>query len=114
MVVDSNSDDIIYSKLFTGVLGNYLKGSVRNVGLDPDTLPDSDVGAMSFSDGNSKPKAWKEIWGSGQGIGAIKEIVPARVLIERLQQEYRVARERLQLAPALLPLQQGERRTTRY
>ena len=99
MVVDSNSDDIVYSKLFTGVLGNYLKGSVRNAGLDPDVLPDTDVGAMSFSGGNSKPKAWKEIWGSGQGIGSIKEIVPARVLIERLQQEYRVARERLQLAP---------------
>ncbi|MEP6589360.1 MAG: nitronate monooxygenase family protein [Polaromonas sp.] len=99
MVVDSNSDDIVYSDLFTGVLGNYLKGSVRNVGLDPDALPDSDVGAMSFSGGSSKPKAWKEIWGSGQGIGAIKEIVPARVLIERLKQEYRVTRERLKLAP---------------
>jgi len=100
MVVDSSSDDIVYSDLFTGVLGNYLKGSIRSIGLDPDALPQSDLGAMSFSGGNSKPKAWKEIWGSGQGIGAIKEIVPAQALIERLKREYRVARERLQLAPA--------------
>ena len=97
MVVDSTSDDIVYSDLFTGVLGNYLKGSIRSIGLDPDALPQSDLGAMSFSGGSSKPKAWKEIWGSGQGIGAIKEIVPAQVLIERLKEEYSMARERLQL-----------------
>ena len=98
MIVGSNSDDIVYSNLFTGVLGNYLKGSVRNAGLDPDALQQSDAGAMSFAGGSSKPKAWKEIWGSGHGIGAIKEIVPARVLIERLQREYNAARGRLRLA----------------
>ncbi|WP_418320492.1 NAD(P)H-dependent flavin oxidoreductase [Piscinibacter sakaiensis] len=98
MIVDSSSDDIVYSNLFTGVLGNYLKGSVRNAGLDPDALPESDSSAMSFAGGSSKPKAWKEIWGSGQGVGAIKQIVPARVLIERLQREYLQARQRLGLA----------------
>ncbi|MEO8281303.1 MAG: nitronate monooxygenase family protein [Ideonella sp.] len=98
MIVDSNSDDIVYSNLFTGVLGNYLKGSVRNAGLDPDALPESDASAMNFAGGSSKPKAWKEIWGSGQGIGAVKAVVPARVLIERLKSEYEAARARLGLA----------------
>lgn len=99
MVVDGSSEDIVYTELFTGVLGNYLKGSVRAVGLDPDALPKSDQGAMSFAGGNSKPKAWKEIWGSGQGIGAVKAVVPARALIGRLLREYSEARARLQLAP---------------
>ncbi len=100
MIVDSNSDDIVYSNLFTGVLGNYLKGSVRAAGLDPDALPESDASAMNFAGGSSKPKAWKEIWGSGQGVGAIKEIVAARVLVERLKSEYQAARARLGLAAA--------------
>ncbi len=98
MIVDSNSDDIVYSNLFTGVLGNYLKGSVRNAGLDPDDLPQSDASAMNFAGGSSKPKAWKEIWGSGQGVGAVKAVVPARQLVERLRSEYEAARERLNLA----------------
>ncbi len=97
MIVDSNSDDIVYSNLFTGVLGNYLKGSVKAAGLDPDALPQSDASAMNFAGGSSKAKAWKEIWGSGQGVGAVKEIVPARVLIERLKGEYEAARRRLAL-----------------
>ena len=97
MIVDSDSDDIVYSNLFTGVLGNYLKGSVRNAGLDPEALPESDASAMNFAGGSSKPKAWKEIWGSGQGVGAVKAVVPARVLIERLKSEYAAARSRLGL-----------------
>ncbi|MEO5882524.1 MAG: nitronate monooxygenase, partial [Caldimonas sp.] len=93
MIVESNSDDIAYSSLFTGVHGNYLKGSIRNAGLDPDALPESDPSKMDF--GGDARKAWKDIWGCGQGIGAIKEVVPARVLIARLAVEYEEARRRL-------------------
>ncbi|HEY3636279.1 MAG TPA: nitronate monooxygenase family protein [Caldimonas sp.] len=90
MIVDSTSDDIVYSSLFTGVHGNYLKGSIRNAGLDPDRLPDSDPGKMSFA-GDAK-KAWKDIWGCGQGIGAIGKVVPAADLVARLAREYAAAR----------------------
>ena len=93
MIVESTSDDIVYSSLFTGVHGNYLKGSIRNAGLDPDALPESDPTKMNF--GGDARKAWKDIWGCGQGIGAIKKIVPARELIERLAREYEEARRRL-------------------
>ena len=95
MIVESSSDDIIYSNLFTGVHGNYLKGSVRNAGLDPDNLPESDPSKMNF--GGDAKKAWKDIWGCGQGIGAVKEVVPARVLIARLKREYEEARQSLKL-----------------
>jgi nitronate monooxygenase len=93
MIVASTSDDIVYSSLFTGVHGNYLKGSIRNAGLDPDALPESDPTKMNF--GGDARKAWKDIWGCGQGIGAIKEVVPARRLVERLAREYDEARRRL-------------------
>ena len=93
MIVAGNSDDIVYSSLFTGVHGNYLKGSVRNAGLDPDALPESDPTAMNF--GGDARKAWKDIWGSGQGIGAIKKVVPARELVERLAREHEAARAKL-------------------
>jgi nitronate monooxygenase len=95
MIVDSSSDDIVYSSLFTGVHGNYLKGSIRNAGLDPDKLPESDPSKMNF--GGDARKAWKDIWGCGQGIGAVKQVVPARVLIARLAEEYLAARTRLAL-----------------
>jgi nitronate monooxygenase len=98
MIVDSNSDDIVYSNLFTGVHGNYLKGSIVKAGLDPDALPVSDPSAMNFAGGGKK--AWKDIWGCGQGIGAVKDIVPAKVLVERLAREYAEARARLGLATA--------------
>lgn len=98
MIVESTSDDIVYSNLFTGVHGNYLKGSIRNAGLDPDNLPVSDPSAMNFGGGESAKKAWKDIWGCGQGIGAVKEVVPARVLIARLKREYEEARQALKLA----------------
>ena len=93
MIVDSSSDDIVYSNLFTGVHGNYLKGSIRNAGLDPDHLPESDPSKMNFG-GDSK-KAWKDIWGCGQGIGAIKAVQPAAELIARLSREYQAARQRV-------------------
>ena len=92
-IVDSSSDDIVYSSLFTGVHGNYLKPSVRNAGLDPDKLPESDPSAMNF--GGDKTKAWKDIWGCGQGIGAVKAVVPAGELVARLKREYQAARQRL-------------------
>ena len=93
MIVASSSDDIVYSNLFTGVHGNYLKGSIRNAGLDPEALPESDPTKMNF--GGDARKAWKDIWGCGQGIGAIKKVVPAAQLVERLAREYEEARRRL-------------------
>jgi nitronate monooxygenase len=95
-IVDGSSDDIVYSSLFTGVHGNYLKPSIRNAGLDPDHLPESDPSTMNFGGGEgSKKKAWKDIWGCGQGIGAIKAVVPTAVLIDRLAAEHGQARARL-------------------
>ncbi|HEY1091684.1 MAG TPA: nitronate monooxygenase family protein [Burkholderiaceae bacterium] len=94
MIVDSTSDDIVYSNLFTGVHGNYLRGSIVAAGMDPEKLPESDPSKMDFSGA----KAWKEIWGSGQGVGAVSAIVPARQLVERLAREYAAARARLALA----------------
>jgi nitronate monooxygenase len=92
-IVDSSSDDIVYSSLFTGVHGNYLKPSIRNAGLDPDHLPDSDPSQMSF--GGDAKKAWKDIWGCGQGIGAVKAVVPVAEMVARLKREYDVARQRI-------------------
>jgi nitronate monooxygenase len=95
MIVASNSDDIVYSNLFTGVLGNYLRGSIVAAGLDPDNLPTSDASKMDF--GQAHAKAWKDIWGAGQGVGAINQVVPAGQLVARLATEYAAARERLSL-----------------
>ena len=94
-IVDCTSDDVVYSNLFTGVHGNYLAPSIRAAGLDPDHLPESDPSKMSFSGGEGSKKAWKDIWGCGQGIGAIHQVVPAAELIARLRREYRAARERI-------------------
>jgi nitronate monooxygenase len=96
-IVEGNSDDIVYSSLFTGVHGNYLKASIRNSGLDPDNLPESDPSKMSFGGGEGSKKAWKDIWGSGQGIGAVTEITSVAQFVERLRREYAQARERLSL-----------------
>jgi nitronate monooxygenase len=97
MVIESNSDDIVYTNLFTGVHGNYLKPSIRAAGMDPDQLPESDPSAMNFS---STRKAWKDIWGCGQGIGAVNAVEPVAQRVARLEREYRQARARLALAPA--------------
>ena len=99
-IVDSDSDDIVYSSLFTGVHGNYLKPSVRNAGMDPDNLPESDATKMNFGGGDSAKKAWKDIWGCGQGIGAVKAVVPAAEMVARLRREYHAARARLGLRAA--------------
>jgi len=94
-IVDCSSDDIVYSNLFTGVHGNYLTPSIRAAGLDPDHLPESDPSKMNFG-GDSK-KAWKDIWGCGQGIAAVHAVVPAAELVARLKREYLQARRRLAL-----------------
>jgi len=91
MIVESDSDDIVYSNFYTGVHGNYLKGSIRNAGMDPDDLPESDASKMDFGDGGGK-RAWRDIWGCGQGIGVVREVQPAAKLIERLRREYEEAR----------------------
>ena len=95
-IVDSDSDDIVYSNLFTGVHGNYLAPSIRAAGMDPDQLPEGDIKTMNFGGGEgSKSKAWKDIWGCGQGIGAVRQVVPVAELVARLSREYQAARTRL-------------------
>ncbi len=89
-VVDANSDDIVYSNLFTGVHGNYLAPSIRAAGLDPYNLPESDPSKMNF--GGDAKKAWKDIWGCGQGIAAVKAVVPTAELVARLKREYQAAK----------------------
>lgn len=88
MIVDSAAGDIVYTNLFTGVLGNYLKGSIVGAGLDPDQLPQSDASKMNFAGGSSKVKAWKDIWGAGQGVGAVHEVMPTADFVARLKREY--------------------------
>jgi nitronate monooxygenase len=96
MIVASAADDIVYSSLFTGVHGSYLKGSIVNAGLDPDHLPEGDKATMDFAKaGKSDAKAWRDIWGAGQGVGNIKDIPPTRDLVLRMEQEYNAARDRL-------------------
>lgn len=95
-IVDNASADIVYSSLFTGVHGNYLRPSIVAAGLDPDQLPESDPSKMDFgSGGSSDSKAWKDIWGCGQGIGAVKAVVPTAELVARFKREYEAARERI-------------------
>ncbi len=95
-IVDCGADDIVYSNLFTGVHGNYLRPSIISAGLDPDNLPESDPSKMDFgSGGNTDAKAWKTIWGCGQGIGAVKSIGSVGDLVDRLEGEYDAARQRL-------------------
>ena len=96
MITECSADDIIYSNLFTGVHGNYLRPSIIAAGMCPDNLPESDPSKMNFqSGGNQEAKAWKDIWGCGQGISAIKEVMSSSALIEKLTKEYDAARTRL-------------------
>jgi nitronate monooxygenase len=95
MIVEASAGDIVYTNLFTGVLGNYLKPSIAAAGMDPDNLPQSDPTAMNFAGGSSKAKAWKDIWGAGQGVGAVHEIVPTADLVARLKREYEDAKRAL-------------------
>jgi len=97
MITESDSDDIVYSNFYTGIHGNYLKGSIRNAGMDPDNLPQSDPSKMNFASGEgaSAAKAWKDIWGCGQGIGAIREVMPAADMVARFKREYAEAKARI-------------------
>ncbi|MDP5307356.1 NAD(P)H-dependent flavin oxidoreductase [Paracoccus spongiarum] len=92
MICDSGAMDIVTSSLFTGVSGNYLAPSIRAAGMDPDRLDRADAETMNFSDASAKPKAWSQIWGAGQGIGAVRDVVPAGALVDRLAAEYDAAR----------------------
>ncbi|MDM0002667.1 nitronate monooxygenase, partial [Variovorax sp. J22P240] len=97
-IVDGTSDDIVYSNLFTGVHGNYLAPSIVAAGMDPANLPEGDLKTMNFGGGDgSKAKAWKDIWGSGQGIGAVTEVASAAAFIRKLEREYKQARQWLAL-----------------
>lgn len=95
MIASASAEDIMLSSLFTGVSGNYLRPSVVQAGMDPDNLPEASPDKMNFSDGSSKPKTWKEIWGAGQGIGAIKSVGSTRALVDRIAAEYVAAGSRL-------------------
>jgi nitronate monooxygenase len=95
-IVEANAGDIVYSSLFTGVHGNYLRQSIERAGMDPKNLPEGDISTMDFgSGGNTEAKAWKDIWGSGQGIGAVKAITSVAEMVDRLEAEYRVAKAEL-------------------
>ena len=95
MIVTSRAEDIVYTSLFTGVHGNYLRGSIEKAGLDPDNLPESDKSKMDFGSGSAKARAWRDIWGSGQGVGQMSDAPPAGVIVERLEREYTAARTAL-------------------
>jgi nitronate monooxygenase len=100
-IVEGAAGDIVYTNLFTGVHGNYLRPSIVAAGLDPDNLPSSDPSKMVFgSGGSSKSKAWRDIWGCGQGIGAVEEVLGAGEYVERLIAQYRAARARLGMTAA--------------
>jgi len=94
-IVEGRAGDIVYSNYFTGVHGNYLKPSIRAAGLDPDALPEADPSKMDFEQATTGSKAWKDIWGAGQGIGAVKTVEKTADLVDRLDREYRQARQRL-------------------
>jgi len=96
-IVEGAAGDIVYSNYFTGVHGNYLKPSIVTAGMDPDNLPAADVSKMDFEQAVGGAKAWKDIWGSGQGISAIKAVEPVEKLVDRLEAEYKAARARLSL-----------------
>nr|WP_276562367.1 nitronate monooxygenase family protein [Hoeflea prorocentri] len=95
MIAEHSAEDIVYTNLFTGVHGNYLKPSIAAAGMDPENLEFSDPSKMNFAEDRKKPKSWKEIWGSGQGIGAIDKVVSTAELVDRFEREFNEARARL-------------------
>lgn len=101
MIVESSASDIVYSNYFSGVHGNYLKPSIARAGLDPDNLPQADPSKMDFANRDSRPKTWRDIWGAGQGIGAVKEVVSVADFVDRLKREYASARVRLEQPQAM-------------
>jgi nitronate monooxygenase len=95
-IVDSSGEDIVYSSLFTGVHGNYLRGSIEKAGMDPDNLPGADKSTMNFgSGGNTDKKAWKDIWGAGQGVGQVKDAPPVADVVDTMEAEFKAALDRL-------------------
>lgn len=94
-IVDCSSKDIVYSNYFTGVHGNYLRPSISAAGLDPNHLPEADASKMDFDKASDGAKAWRDIWGAGQGIGAVKAVEPVAAIVDRLEREYQAARARL-------------------
>ena len=106
MIADHAAEDIVYSNYFTGVWGNYLKPSVAAAGMDPDALEQSDPSRMNFGETREKPKSWKDIWGAGQGIGAVRDVVSVEGLVARMEQEFIAAQSRLarQLKPRQIPV----------
>ena len=94
-IVDAQAKDIVYSNYFTGVHGNYLKSSIVASGMDPDNLPEADPSKMDFETVSGGAKAWKDIWGAGQGIGAVKAVEPVAALVDRLANEYETAKKRI-------------------
>jgi nitronate monooxygenase len=98
--VDGSAEDIVYTNLFTGVHGNYLRPSIVAAGMDPDNLPEGDPSKMAFgSGGSAKSKAWRDIWGCGQGIGAVKSVLSAGEYVAKLVSEYEAAKARIGLGP---------------
>ncbi|WP_085809718.1 nitronate monooxygenase family protein [Sphingomonas sp. TZW2008] len=99
-IVEGRASDIVYSNLFTGVHGNYLRGSIKRAGLDPDNLPEGDYKTMNFGQGDNAPKAkaWRDIWGSGQGIGAVEKVETVADRIDRMERQYNAAKARIGLA----------------
>jgi nitronate monooxygenase len=96
MIVESGSDDVVYTNVFSGVRGNYLRGSVVRTGFDPDNLPEADKSKMNFgSGGDLKAKVWRDIWSAGQGVGNIHEVLPTGELVARMLREYEDTRRRL-------------------
>ena len=95
MIIDSSAADIVYTPYFSGVAANYLKPSISRNDLDPDNLPVADASKMDFDNRHGKPKAWKEIWGAGQGVGSIDESLPTAELVARMKAEYQAARQQL-------------------
>jgi nitronate monooxygenase len=96
-IVESTAADVVYTNLFTGVHGNYLKKSIVNAGLDPDNLPEADKSKMNFGSGGTGAKAWRDIWGAGQGVGLMDDVPSVAQMVDRLQTEYQAARRRLAL-----------------
>jgi nitronate monooxygenase len=100
MLIKSNAEDIVYTSLFSGVLGNYLRASVVKTGLDPDNLPAAEKTKMNFgTGGNTELKAWRDIWSAGQSVSGIREVLPVRVLVDRIAEEYEAVRSRLARTP---------------
>jgi nitronate monooxygenase len=108
MLLESTAEDIVYTNLFSGVHGNYLKGSVRRIGHDPDKLPEGDKSTMNFgSGGNQKAKAWVDIWSAGQGTGQIHDVLPVADVVTRLEREYQAAAERVGLSVETMQAQRA-------